>query len=202
MWLQWSLYLLLAIVLIGSLYLTLLTAPGLWVMAIATIVYAICTGGAYAGMKTVVAVLILAGVAELLEFLVIGTGAKRAGASRRGLWGAVIGSVIGGLFFTAIVPVPIIGTIFGVCLGTFVGALVGELWGGTEVVNSVRVGVGAAIGRLIGIFTKLIFGIAILATALIAAMPPIFHRHVRTPVTTPVAPTSQHASLTLSHSRA
>jgi uncharacterized protein YqgC (DUF456 family) len=194
----WCLYLLLAIILIGSLYLALIAAPGLWVMVIATIIYAILTGGITVGLKTVFTIIIIAGVAELLEFIVMGRGAKKAGASRRGLWGALIGSVIGALFFT--IPLPIIGTIIGVCLGAFVGAIVGELWGGTEVGTSLRVGYGAAKGRLFGIFTKVLFGCVIIAIVLIGGIPPI-HLKASTPTpgtsspaqTSPLAPPTQPA---------
>ncbi|HWE02179.1 MAG TPA: DUF456 domain-containing protein [Tepidisphaeraceae bacterium] len=182
---HWLLYALLAVALIAGLYINLLGAPGLWLMVVATIVYAIVTGGAYVALKTIGAAIVIAGLAELVEFLVMGAGARKAGASRRGVWGAVIGSVVGGIFFAAIIPIPIIGSIFGVCFGAFVGAIVGELWGGTEVGASLRVGFGAAKGRLFGILTKLTFGIAIIATVLVAARPP-FH-HTRTmPTTAPI----------------
>lgn len=195
--LHWVWYILLAVVLLGGLYLNLLGLPGLWVMVLGTILYALATHFSYAGSKTIIATLLLAGAAELAEFIITGRSAKRAGASRAGLWGAIVGSIIGGIFFTAIIPVPIVGTVFGVCLGTFLGALVGELLLGSEVGVSFRVGLGAAIGRLAGMLTKLGFGVTILATVLIAGAPPIhllslFHR--TSPATAP-APATLPATL-------
>ena len=37
------------------------------------------------------------------------------------------GGVLGGLFLTFLIPIPILGTLIGALLGTFLGALIGEL---------------------------------------------------------------------------
>ena len=191
--LPWLYYLILAAVLIGGVYITLFNLPGLWAMVLGTTVYAILTHFQYAGLRTLIVIIVLATIAELIDLIAAGAGAKKAGASKRGLWGAILGGIAGGIFFT--VPLPVIGTIIGICLGTFAGAILGELLGGTEVGNSVRIGVGAAWGRLLGILTKLLFGCTILATVLITALPPIFHRShaatllppiTKSPATSPV----------------
>ncbi|HET6247380.1 MAG TPA: DUF456 domain-containing protein [Tepidisphaeraceae bacterium] len=171
--LHWIYYFLLAAVLVGGLYLALLNAPGLWLMVAATLGYALLTHFAYAGLKTLIVIVVLGLIAELIDFLAAGAGAKKAGASKRGFYGAVIGGILGGIFLT--VAIPGVGVIIGVCAGTFAGAIIGELWGGTEVEKSLRIGAGAAWGRLLGILTKLLFGCMVLCIVLIAAMPPIFH---------------------------
>jgi uncharacterized protein YqgC (DUF456 family) len=168
---DWIYYFVLAAILIVGLYINLVGAPGLWVMVLGTVVYGLVTRWRYAGLKTVIAILALAGLAELAEFVVAGAHAKRAGASRRGLIGAIVGGIVGAIFFT--IPFPVLGTIFGVCFGTFLGAIVGEVMGGTQVGSSLRVGVGAATGRLLGILTKLLFGCVILGTVLVTALPPV-----------------------------
>ena len=116
---HWIYYLVLAAVLIGGLYLTLLNFPGLWVMVVATAIYALLTHFADAGLKTLIAILVLAGIAELIDFLAAGAGAKKAGASKRGFVGAVVGGILAGLFLT--ISIPVIGTIIGICIGTFAG---------------------------------------------------------------------------------
>jgi hypothetical protein len=167
----WILYLLLAAVLLIGLYINLVGAPGLWVMVLGTLGYVWVTHGAYAGVRTIVVIVVLAGIAELVEFMAAGAAARRAGASKRGVWGALIGGILGAIFLT--VAVPIIGTIIGVCVGTFLGALVGELTGGSELGGSMRIGIGAVWGRLLGTLAKLLFGCAILGTVLWTALPPI-----------------------------
>jgi uncharacterized protein YqgC (DUF456 family) len=169
----WVWYLILSLVLIGGLYINLIGAPGLWVMVLATAVYAWATHFAYAAGRTLLTIVLLALAAEVVEFIVAGRGARKAGASRAGVWGAIIGSIVGGILFTGIIIFPIISTIFGVCLGAFLGAIVGEVLAGSNAGQSLRVGWGAAKGRLMAIFTKLAFGCAILVVALIACRPPI-----------------------------
>jgi len=166
---EWILYFILAGILLVGLYVNLIGVPGLWLMVLATLGYSWATKWQHSGWKTLIAIIILAGIAELFEFMASGTAAKRAGASRRGMIGALIGGIAGALLLT--VPLPIIGTIVGVCVGTFLGALVGELTIGKELGGSVRVGVGAVIGRILGTLTKLFFGCMILGIVLLAALP-------------------------------
>jgi len=163
------LYLLLAVILLAGLYINLVNAPGLWVMVAATIGFALLTHFKFVGLYTIVAIVVLAGIAEVIDFIASGAAAKKVGASKTGIIGAIVGGILGAIFLT--VAVPIIGTILGVCLGTFLGALVGELFVGSELGSSLRVGVGAVKGRLLGLFTKLLFGCIILGIVLIMALP-------------------------------
>src|SRR5665213_4366275 len=158
---QLLLYFILALVLLCGLYINLIGAPGLWLMVFGTLAYAWMTGWQFAGWKSLLTVTILAGLAEVFEIIVAGAAARKAGASRAGLWGAIIGSIIGGILFTGLITIPIVGTVFGVCMGTFVGAIIGEMAAGTQGGDSLRIGLGAAKGRLMAIFVKLFFGCAI-----------------------------------------
>jgi len=167
----WLVFLLLAAVLLAGLYITLLNAPGLWIMVLATLLYAWLTHFAYVGWKSLAVIFLLAGIAEVIDTLASGAAAKRAGAGKAGVFGAIIGGILGGIFLTVSVPIIGVGTILGVCLGTFIGALVGEMAAGTELGRSLRAGVGAVKGRLVGMFTKLLFGCVILGIVLWLAMP-------------------------------
>jgi uncharacterized protein len=149
-------YLLLLLCLIGGLCIVIVNLPGLWVMALAAAVYALLTSLALITPKVLLILLSLALIAEIIDFAAAGAGAKRAGASRRGLIGAVIGGMLGAFVFS--LPLPIIGTLAGVCIGTFVGALIGELSIGKEIGQSVRIGANATAGKLVGILFKLSFG--------------------------------------------
>lgn len=104
---------------------------------------------------TCIAVIGCAGVAT--DFLAAALGAKRVGASRQAIWGAVVGTVIG-LFFG----------IFGLFMGPFLGALAGELASGSSVTRAGDVGFGTWIGVILGTLVKLVASfmmIAALATA-------------------------------------
>ena len=94
-----------------------------------------------------------------VDFVAGALGAKRVGASRRALWGATIGTVVG-MFF----GIP------GILLGPFIGAIVGELASGNSVLRSAHVGIGTWLGLLFGTLLKLVlsflmvglFGVAML----------------------------------------
>lgn len=163
-------YILLFLLLLTGLAITVMTLPGLWLMLAAAGAYAWLTGGAFLGWKTLATLLVLAGLGEVVELAFAGGGAKKAGAGRRGTWGALIGGLLGGIFLSFI-PIPVISTLVGVCIGTFLGAMVGELSGGREFGHSAIVGVGAAKGRLMGTLAKTALGGLMMGLTLWVALP-------------------------------
>ena len=119
----WFYYVILFLLLLAGLALTLMTLPGLWVMVGSAAGYAWLTKGHFIGWKTLVILLIWAGIAEIVELISSGAGAKKAGGGRAGLWGALVGGIVGGIWLSFI-PIPILSTLVGVCLGTFLGAMI------------------------------------------------------------------------------
>jgi uncharacterized protein YqgC (DUF456 family) len=83
-----------------------------------------------------------------LDLLAGALGAKRVGASKQAVAGALAGTVIG-VFF----GLP------GLLIGPFVGAVLGELAAGNGVQRSTAVGVNAWIGLLFGTLIKLVASI-------------------------------------------
>ncbi|KLD76871.1 DUF456 domain-containing protein [Xanthomonas hyacinthi] len=98
-------------------------------------------------MLTVLGVLTL--LSFLVDFLATVFGAKRVGASRKALWGSVVGSVAGLLFM------PI-----GLFVGPFVGALAGEYWHGRQLQQAAKVGLGTWLGIVLGTAAKLALALA------------------------------------------
>lgn len=88
----------------------------------------------------------------LLDYVAPALGAKKYGASRRGLWGSAIGMIIG-IFF--IPP-------WGMIVGAFIGALVGELVSGKSGSKALRAGWGILIGNVLGVGLKLAFTAVVL----------------------------------------
>lgn len=78
-------------------------------------------------------------------------GARKLGATRLGMVGAVVGG-LAGLFF---VPV-------GVLVGPFLGAFAFEYFGGREWKESARAGAGATLGLLLGAVGKLACGVGMM----------------------------------------
>lgn len=80
----------------------------------------------------------------VVDFAAGALGAKRVGASRRALVGAVLGGLVG-LFF----GLP------GVILGPFIGAVLGEYTVQRHLGRAGRVGFGAWVGMAVGMAAKL-----------------------------------------------
>jgi uncharacterized protein len=166
---DWLYYILLLLLLVTGLFINILGLPGLWLMVGAAGIYVLITDWQYAGWSMLVALLVLALLAELVEFVAGAAGSKAAGGSKRGMVGAIIGGIIGGIAGTPWLP--IIGTIIGACIGSFIGAFVIELLIGRGTGLSTRIGWGAAKGRLYGIVAKSAFGLAMLILAAVWALP-------------------------------
>jgi len=157
----------LTLVLVLSLVMIALGLPGLWVMIASAVVYNITTHSNAIGWFTLIAVGVLALIAEYFEFTMSAKYARKYGGSRRAGWGAMIGGTIG-VFMG--VPVPIVGPLIGAFVGSFIGALVGELTVGSSKSDSARVATGALIGRVVATAMKMGVGCAIAGWLFFAAM--------------------------------
>jgi uncharacterized protein len=166
----WLWYILMLIVSIFGLLINILGLPGLWVLVASVAGYAWLTGwNHFVGWPTMISLIVLGLIAETLEFMAGAAGSKAAGGRMRGMIGAVVGAMIGGIFLS-ILPIPVVSTIFGACLGAFFGAAIMELTD-KDFRHSLRVGVGAAKGRLMGIVIKSGIGIIMLVVVIIFALP-------------------------------
>jgi len=133
--------------------------PGTWLQVLAA---GIVTWSMDRPLWGFVIVLALAVAAEIAETLSGQWGARRFGGSRRAAWGALIGG-FAGLFVGT--PLPVVGSLVMSFVGTFAGALAGEMVERGRLAPELRVGVGAMIGRALGIGMKLgtAFVIAVLS---------------------------------------
>lgn len=149
---------------------TFVMLPGNWIIiGLAALFVWLVPAGAGQGLtwQTVGVLAAIAVVGELVEMAAGAAGAAKQGASRRALVLAIVGTVIGSIFGAVVgVPVPVVGPIlgalFGGALGAFAGAYLGETWKGRNAGESLAVGKGAMIGRLLGTLGKLAAGIVML----------------------------------------
>lgn len=91
-----------------------------------------------------VILLALLALSLVMDYVASMVGAKKLGATWRGVLGAVVGGLIG-IFFA--LP--------GIILGPFLGATLFEMIGGREFQDAARAGVGAMVGLLVGAVGKL-----------------------------------------------
>jgi uncharacterized protein YqgC (DUF456 family) len=90
-------------------------------------------------------------VVTILDYVVPIMGTKKYGGSKRGVWGATIGVVVG-LFFGP--P--------GIIIGPFLGAYIGEITTGKKERDALRAAWGSFVGFLLGVGMKLMVCGAIL----------------------------------------
>lgn len=139
------------LVIVGLLGVVLPALPGLPLVFAGMLVAAWAGGFEEIGVVTLVVLGLLTLVSFLVDFWATAHGARRVGASRKALIGAVLGT-FAGLFFAPI----------GLFIGPFVGALIGELMHGRELRAAARVGFGTWLGIVLAIVLKLGLAFAML----------------------------------------
>ena len=153
--------------------------PGNWLMVVSTILLAWWQWGdaetGHVGMFSLtplIAIVALATLAEIAEFITGVIGSKQAGGTRWGSLGALLGGAVGAIAATFLIPMPILGTLLGACGGAAIGAWALELYTGQKLETSLKSGVGAGVGTLVGRIIKLVAGAVIWLIAALAAFWP------------------------------
>ncbi|MCB9853291.1 MAG: DUF456 domain-containing protein [Phycisphaerales bacterium] len=156
------------VVIVGAgLALAVLQLPGTWLILLGAAGYDWHYGFERFGWKWLLMLGGIAILAEVFDGLAGALVAKKAGASRQAMIGALLGGFVGMLSLT--IPIPIIGTVIGGIIGCFVGAVVGELSVRNDYAASTRVGVSAVIGRVFGLFAKTAAAIVIAGMTVLLA---------------------------------
>jgi uncharacterized protein len=146
-----------ALAMFVAIFLIPLGWPGIWVMvgivAVGSVVGHVSWG-------LLVLVVLVAGAAELVEFLIVHQLSVRYGGSSRAFWGAVLGGTVGVLMGF---PVPFLGPVIAGFLGSFIGAALATLSEGGGLAEARRVGWGVIIGRTISTGVKVAAAFVVLA---------------------------------------
>jgi len=132
------------LVVLGIVGLVVPAMPGAPLLFAGLVAAAWAENFAFVGWGTLAVLGVLALLTYVVDFAATAFGAKRFGASKRAIMGAVIGSIIG-LFF----GLP------GVVIGPFAGAVIGELSARRGLEAATRAGIGATIGLALGAAAKL-----------------------------------------------
>ena len=96
-------------------------------------------------VATIVVLCLLTLLSFAVDFWATAHGARRVGASRKALVGAVLGTFAGLFVFPP----------FGLFAGPFAGALLGELLHGRELRQAAKVGFGTWLGIVLAVVLKL-----------------------------------------------
>ncbi|CAN5585849.1 DUF456 family protein [soil metagenome] len=138
-----------AIGLIGT---VLPVVPGTLIILGAAIGHRLLTGAEHGlGWWTLSLLIALAALSHAIDFLAGYVGAKRFGASKWGVAGAVIGGIIG--LFTGFVTLLVL---------PIAGAIIGELIAGKRLIDAGKTGWGTLLGNLTAIVGKLAIGLTMI----------------------------------------
>ena len=132
--------------------------PGTFLIAGNTLVYGWLTGFNEITWTLIGILFLLCILLEVFEFFIGAATAVKFGASRQGMFGAIVGGFVGAVWATPLFP--FIGTIIGAFVGAFAGASLFEYLGTKDLQKSLRVGFGAFLGSLGGKLTKIATAIA------------------------------------------
>ncbi len=141
----------LALMLVGLMGSVVPVLPGMPLIFAVAVGHRLVAGPAGAQLWVLVTLGALALLALGADFVAGFYGAKKLGATRRGMVGAVLGGLVG-LFFGPI----------GILVGPFAGAFLFEYVGGREWRESIKAGAGATLGLLVGAVGKLACGVAMI----------------------------------------
>lgn len=145
-----------------SVLLGVLGIPGNFVPAIIALIATLAGDGRSFTWTWFVVFLLIALSGEVVDQLIGLLGAKKYGASRAGMIGAVIGGFAGGILGTIVLP--LVGSLLGVLVGCFLLTFLFELlYSGRNMDESRRAGFGALLGRVIASCYKLSAGFVLLA---------------------------------------
>lgn len=148
----WALFALSAVlVAVGLAGMMLPVIPGAPVLLAGLALAAWAEDFAYVGYGTLTVLGLLVLLTYAVDFAAGAFGARRFGATRRGMVGAALGALTG-LFF----GIP------GILLGPFVGAVLGELSGRRRLDEAGRAGMGASFGLVLGAAAKLALAFSML----------------------------------------
>jgi uncharacterized protein len=133
--------------------------PSTPVVLIAAIGHRLYFGEASASTTVLVILGLISLFSVTLDYLASMVGARKLGATWRGVVGAIIGAVIG-LFFGP--P--------GLILGPFIGALGFEMLGGRKFEEAARAGAGAVLGIFVGAIGKVACCVAMIALFIVSVV--------------------------------
>lgn len=156
------------LVIIMGLILDLVGLFGNWLILGAIAAAWALSGFDHFGGYTIPILIGLAILGEVLETAAAGMGAAKFGGGKGSIVASVVGCIVGSIVGTGSIPIPLIGTLIGACGGAFLAATAYELNRQEHVIEgAIRVGIGAALGKVGGLFAKTLIGFAMLGVAVI-----------------------------------
>ncbi|MCB9790428.1 DUF456 domain-containing protein [Candidatus Nomurabacteria bacterium] len=143
-----------AVLAVAGMILTLANLPGVWLVFLSVVVAALVDRFEVIQPRLLVIFFFISLFVSLIDNILVPFGAKKMGAGKWGILGAVTGAVIG-LF---------LGNLIGVIIGPFIGALIFELLIGKKSLDlALKAGFGTFIGFVSSVVLKFGLSVAMIA---------------------------------------
>ena len=155
------------ILLAAGILITPLGMPGTFVVFAGAAVYDLITWSSAISFQMLGILAGIAVIGEILEYIIGIKAAKKHGASRAGVIGAIAGGIIGAIVG---VPVFIIGSLIGLFIGAFLGAFIVELFVKKKAGKAFEAGLGAFYGRAGAILVKSLLAVVMAIIAVKAVL--------------------------------
>ena len=162
----------------GCLALVLIGMPGTWIIIVMALglqfiqrLWATASEPYTFSWWILVGAVAIAALGEVLELVAGAFGAKKGGASKKGMLGALLGGIVGAIVGTFVIPIPLVGSLIGALFGCGLGAIIGELNNAkdTRLKDTIKPAAGAVVGRILGTLAKLPCAIAVWVILSVAA---------------------------------
>lgn len=161
-------WLLVALMVAGVIGAVLPAIPGSSLIVVAILIWGAVNGFGTVSIALTIAVLVLV-LSVGIDLLATYWGAKRAGASRWGQLGAIVGLLIG---FLGLLPaLPLGGPLLGIVLGALIGAMVGEFLYRRDLKLAAKAALGVVVGSLVGNLIQGILALGVVIIFLITTWP-------------------------------
>ncbi|MEA5516104.1 DUF456 domain-containing protein [Nodularia sp. UHCC 0506] len=165
----WLLILIMIVGIIGS---VVPGIPGSGLILTSIIIWGFL-GSSFAAIKTPLIVTALVLVLSIgVDFLASYLGAKKAGASKWGQIGAIVGLFLG--FFGLLPTLPFGGPLLGILLGPLLGAIIGEFIYRRQLWLAIKAGIGIIVGSLIGNLIQGVLAIAAVVVFVMTTWPQVY----------------------------
>jgi len=145
------------IILFVGVMITMMGLPGNILIVIAGLSYGYYENFAQIDYVTLVIIVGAFIISELIEFVAGVIGARKEKASKRGMAAAFVGTIIGSIGGTMILPV--IGTLLGAFAGAAVSTILAEYSKTKDIKLAKRVGIGVVKGQFVGMVIKVVTAI-------------------------------------------
>jgi len=150
--LQIIIYIICALFIVAGCIVSLVSLPGYWLIFASFVISGIADDFNNFTPVIIITVFVICLCSTLIDNVAVIVGAKRYGASRWGLVGAIIGSIAG----------LVSGNLAGLILGPLLGAFIFEiLLAQKEWKPALKAGFGTLMGLMLGIITKFVINIGL-----------------------------------------